>query len=200
MRRCLSSLLLLLICAGVLLPLVEASSTDVPACCRRDGKHHCMRSVGADGFKSAAMVCPYRSLRTLTNKVTALAATRTAEPVSGLAKRNKVIRARSTCVWRFRSLPTTRPYPSQELTQDRRFVPPRSVYSLPCANTDRKASAAPAFSRQSLVPVLFPAEKTEARSFVHLLSSSRVKALSVRGVLLIRWLISSTVGIRKRRS
>jgi len=65
MRRSLSSLLLALICAGVLLPFLQGSPTDVPACCRRDGKHHCMRRSGADGFKSAAMVCPYRSLRVL---------------------------------------------------------------------------------------------------------------------------------------
>ena len=76
MRRCLSSLLLVLTCAGVLLPLLQGSSTDVPACCRRDGKHHCMRPTGADGFKSAVAACPYRCLRVLTTRATALVAGR----------------------------------------------------------------------------------------------------------------------------
>src|SRR5271167_291517 len=82
MRRCLSSLLLVLICAGVLLPLLQASSTDVPACCRRDSNHHCMRSTGADGIKSAALVCPYRCLRVLTTRAAALVTIRTAAPRS----------------------------------------------------------------------------------------------------------------------
>src|ERR1039458_6732780 len=84
MRRSLSTLLLALVGAGVLLPLLQASRTEVPACCRRDGKHHCMmHSMGAEGFKSAAMVCPYGSLRVLTTRATALVTIRTAAPRPG---------------------------------------------------------------------------------------------------------------------
>src|SRR5271157_2725451 len=82
MRPCLSSLLLVLICTGVLQPLLHASSTDLPACCRRGSNHHCMRSTGADGIRSAAMVCPYRSLRVLTTRAAALVTIRTVAPGS----------------------------------------------------------------------------------------------------------------------
>src|SRR5580658_4255553 len=84
MRRYLSSLLLALICFGALLPFLQSSPADGPACCRRDGKHHCTRPAGADGFRSSAMVCPYQYLRVLTSKATALVTNRTAAPRSEL--------------------------------------------------------------------------------------------------------------------
>ena len=75
MRRILAISMLLVLGVGLGLPFVQAQET-VPACCRRDGKHHCMGSMGADGFKSAAIACPYRQVRVLTTRTTALVASR----------------------------------------------------------------------------------------------------------------------------
>lgn len=72
MRRILSISLLLLLMLPLVSPLFAASTADmnVPACCRRNGKHHCMmRAAIAQGFssdgtqtKSATLQesCPYR--------------------------------------------------------------------------------------------------------------------------------------------
>ena len=71
-RRIFSISLLLLFMLPLVSPLFAASTADmnVPACCRRNGKHHCMmRAAIAQGFssngaqtKSATLQesCPYR--------------------------------------------------------------------------------------------------------------------------------------------
>ena len=72
MRRLIASLVLSVVAWGPLAPLAIASAGDpIPACCRRDGKHHCMMSMAGmgaanDGSTSVRTVpgpCPYRSQR-----------------------------------------------------------------------------------------------------------------------------------------
>jgi len=47
MRRTFASLLVLLFSFPLIAPLLAANlAQDVPACCRRDGKHHCAMSEG----------------------------------------------------------------------------------------------------------------------------------------------------------
>lgn len=81
MRRILSISLLVVLGIGLGLPFVQAQET-VPACCRRDGKHHCNANMGASGessglpgFKSAVETCPYRHHPALTSEQSALTAT-----------------------------------------------------------------------------------------------------------------------------
>ena len=65
MRRALATLLLVLFCFGLGSPFLQAQPNAVPACCRRDGKHHCAMSPKGDGFRAIAPTCPYRSFRAL---------------------------------------------------------------------------------------------------------------------------------------
>lgn len=51
MRRPVASLLLAILLCGFALPLLQAQTT-APACCRRDGRHHCQAPAGPDGFRS----------------------------------------------------------------------------------------------------------------------------------------------------
>jgi hypothetical protein len=60
MRRSVIILLLLAIAGTPFVPMLAASSQVLPACCRRDGTHHCMAASSGDGFKAAASACPYR--------------------------------------------------------------------------------------------------------------------------------------------
>jgi len=62
MRRIPASLVLLLLCFGFALPFLQAQHSSLPACCRRDGKHHCTMSQHGDGFRTSAPNCPYRHL------------------------------------------------------------------------------------------------------------------------------------------
>ncbi len=67
MRRILAISLLLLLGLPLVAPLFAdgAAEASVPACCRRDGKHHCMmmqmESQSGDGVRLAAVRerCPY---------------------------------------------------------------------------------------------------------------------------------------------
>ncbi len=72
MRRFVASLVLLLTAWSFVAPMALAlTGKDVPACCRRNGKHHCqmagmsgMAAPSADGtpsFRSHPSDCPYRS-------------------------------------------------------------------------------------------------------------------------------------------
>ena len=72
MRRLIASFVLCLIAWGPLSSLAAATVGDpVPACCRRDGMHHCMMSMAGvtpalDGGTAVHTVpdpCPYRSQR-----------------------------------------------------------------------------------------------------------------------------------------
>lgn len=69
-RRFISISLLLLLILPLASPLFAASTTDaeVPVCCRRDGKHHCMmakvaKSLAGDSVKAETVTfqerCPY---------------------------------------------------------------------------------------------------------------------------------------------
>ena len=58
MRRALASLLLVLWMAGFCLPLLQAQS-QLPACCRRGGKHHCQAPPLADGYRAIVTACPH---------------------------------------------------------------------------------------------------------------------------------------------
>ncbi len=69
MRRSLATLVLLVLFWGFLAPAVlQASETDLPACCRGNGMHHCSMpgmshgDPGTPGFRANAPQCPYRLL------------------------------------------------------------------------------------------------------------------------------------------
>jgi hypothetical protein len=53
-RRVLASLLLVLFSFSLIAPALSASDADskLPACCRRNGKHHCTLATGS-GFRAA---------------------------------------------------------------------------------------------------------------------------------------------------
>jgi hypothetical protein len=72
MRRLAACLLLSLLCAGLTPPLLQAQGADVPACCRRNGKHHCAMLPQGDGFRTVAASCPYRGFTALTSHSTTL--------------------------------------------------------------------------------------------------------------------------------
>jgi hypothetical protein len=89
MRRKLANLLLFTFLAGFLLPLFAETQSTLPACCRRDGKHHCSmaadaRAVAPDGttVASKAQTCPFRTFAKLQNVSFGIAATGNA--VAGL--------------------------------------------------------------------------------------------------------------------
>jgi hypothetical protein len=67
MRRLAASLLLLLSCAGLALPMLLAQDSGVPACCRRSGKHHCVMLPEGDGFRAVTANCPHRRFTALTS-------------------------------------------------------------------------------------------------------------------------------------
>jgi hypothetical protein len=77
MRRLAASLLLVLLLAGLALPMLLAQGSGVPACCRRNGKHHCMMLLRGDGFRTAAANCPYRHFTALTSHSTPCSITAT---------------------------------------------------------------------------------------------------------------------------
>jgi hypothetical protein len=57
MRRFAAMLLLVTLCSFLSAPLLALSSNrqnDLPACCRNDGKHHCMASMGIDSESALA--------------------------------------------------------------------------------------------------------------------------------------------------
>src|SRR5664280_3716685 len=82
MRRLAASLLLVLLCAGLALPMLLARGDGVPACCRRNGKHHCAMLPQGDGFRTSEASCPYRRFTALTSHSTPLNTVATALIVS----------------------------------------------------------------------------------------------------------------------
>ena len=82
MRRLAASLLLVLSCTGLALPMLLARDAGVPACCRRSGKHHCEMLPQGDGFRTIAASCPYRGFPALTSHSTPLSTVATALIVS----------------------------------------------------------------------------------------------------------------------
>ncbi len=82
MRRLAASLLLVLLLAGLALPMLLARESGVPACCRRSGKHHCLMLPQEDGFRAVAANCPHRRFTALTSHSTTFGAAATALSVS----------------------------------------------------------------------------------------------------------------------
>ena len=87
MRRGVSTAVMLVMLASVLAPLALASPGSVPACCRADGKHHCMGMKEMDGFHSQPGRCPYRVTPAVTKGIAALASVQL--PVSIFAAESK---------------------------------------------------------------------------------------------------------------
>jgi len=82
MRRSLASLLLALWMTGICLPLLQ-SQPDLPACCRRDGMHHCAMHWQGAGFHATGGACPYQHFTAVAvRQITALTASHQA-PVAG---------------------------------------------------------------------------------------------------------------------
>jgi hypothetical protein len=82
MRRLAASLLLVLLFAGLALPMLLARESGVPACCRRSGKHHCMMLPQGDGFRTVTANCPYRHFTALTSHSTPCSTAATAFSVN----------------------------------------------------------------------------------------------------------------------
>ncbi|MGA3053808.1 MAG: hypothetical protein ABSD63_06350 [Candidatus Korobacteraceae bacterium] len=82
MRRLAASLLLVLLCAGLALPMLLARESGVPACCRRSGKHHCGMLPQGDGFRTVTANCPYHRFTALTSHSTTLGTAATALSVN----------------------------------------------------------------------------------------------------------------------
>ncbi|HEU5022445.1 MAG TPA: hypothetical protein VFT60_11150 [Bryobacteraceae bacterium] len=64
MRRLLASLLLVVISLSLVSPvLASAAKSDLPACCLRNGKHHCEMGaeVSTQGKPGLRANCPYRT-------------------------------------------------------------------------------------------------------------------------------------------
>jgi len=74
MRRCLSSLLLLLTLMTSVSPLLALTPQTLPACCRVGGKHHCtaVATLGGAGFHAQAPVCPFYRIPAAVRTHTAL--------------------------------------------------------------------------------------------------------------------------------
>ena len=86
MRRLIASLVLCLFTWTCVAPLALASAGDsTPACCRRNGKHHCMSgttgmmvsSEKAPAFRAFHSCCPFRSTVATTSSVGQQVGTRT---------------------------------------------------------------------------------------------------------------------------
>ncbi len=59
MRRALATFLLSLLTIPAIVPVLLAGDRSLPACCRRDGKHHCAMSDEApSGAGLKAVMCP----------------------------------------------------------------------------------------------------------------------------------------------
>jgi len=69
MRRALASLLLVFWIAGTCAPLLAQSN--LPACCRIDGKHHCAQHTPGDGFHAAPCTIYQRATALTSSPVTA---------------------------------------------------------------------------------------------------------------------------------
>jgi hypothetical protein len=82
MRRLAASLLLVLLFAGLALPMLLARESGVPACCRRSGKHHCAMLPQGDGFRTVTAKCPHRGFTALTSHSTPCSTAATAFSVN----------------------------------------------------------------------------------------------------------------------
>jgi len=69
MRRISASAFLFVLFVGLMAPLLAVGPRGVPACCRRDGKHHCNMAATGDGFRASPAACPYGSSAVLLSPV-----------------------------------------------------------------------------------------------------------------------------------
>lgn len=83
LQQQISICLLALVCAALWLPFIDGGASALPACCRADGKHHCMQPARAGGFHSASLPCPYHRIRILVSQGPALAVDAAALSISG---------------------------------------------------------------------------------------------------------------------
>src|SRR5690242_9010983 len=67
MRIAIANLVLVVSMAGYCLPWLQVQVT-APACCRRNGAHHCSASATLDGYHAASVTCPYRQSTPLTSR------------------------------------------------------------------------------------------------------------------------------------
>ena len=67
MRRTVTNLLLFVSLTGFCLPWLQAQVT-APACCRRNGGHHCATPATQDDYRAAAAACPYRQATPLMSR------------------------------------------------------------------------------------------------------------------------------------
>jgi DNA-binding transcriptional LysR family regulator len=89
MRRLLASLLLVLISLSLVSPvLASAAKSDVPACCLRNGKHHCEMGaeISTHGKPGLRARCPFQTQGSLlaANNQKLLAATRSGVGIARL--------------------------------------------------------------------------------------------------------------------
>jgi len=90
MRRLVASFVIGILASSFVLPLAQALAPNtIPACCRRDGTHHCMPGMpGSGAFPGgqpavrAVSCCPYRSQIAIPNVAAALDVSRTAAQYS----------------------------------------------------------------------------------------------------------------------
>jgi hypothetical protein len=93
MSRALASLLLVLISFPLIAPAIAAKSTsNLPACCRRDGAHHCAMfssELGTQGpsFQAVRQKCPYFPATTVTSAQGKAAVLRTLHAIVASAAR-----------------------------------------------------------------------------------------------------------------
>ena len=59
MRRLIAILLLATLSSWLAAPLLATSQTNLPSCCRREGKHHCMRPQTDDPGAHVSAKCLY---------------------------------------------------------------------------------------------------------------------------------------------
>ena len=100
MRRLLASLLLVLISLSLVSPvLASAAKSDVPACCLRNGKHHCEMGaeISTHGKPGLRASCPFQTQGSV------------------LAANNQKLLVASRVDFRIGLLPVTTPEPACEL-------------------------------------------------------------------------------------
>jgi hypothetical protein len=109
MRRLLSISLLAAILLPFLTPLLTtraAAETALPACCRRDGKHHCMGAMATNPatdsrqrFQTPRETCPYqqRALAVAHHELSAIATSRSTVVIY---LHQPYTPAQAECLWR----------------------------------------------------------------------------------------------------
>ena len=106
MRRLLSITLLVVFLFPIAAPLFALSTSDIPACCRKGGKHHCAMSAedraALDTFNNAAPQlaptpdsCPFAPRSTAAHTANFALATNPATTAAITTARNRIAQTRS---------------------------------------------------------------------------------------------------------